>query len=215
ELTGHNLGNLMLHALDQLCIRPLEAVNLIRHMLNIGPKLIPMSEQPTHLLALNDEQQSVFGELNIDNMPTPPAHLLLEPQVSATCEAVMAINHADLVVLGPGSFFTSIMPPLLVPSIAAALTNTKAKIVFVDNICHEQSSANQLSFQDKINYCERFIGQGRIDYYLRHGSEYVDNKLVQMSLESPNQPGRHDRQALQLCLNRILTLMVEQANKAA
>ncbi|MBV7315703.1 uridine diphosphate-N-acetylglucosamine-binding protein YvcK [Shewanella sp. NIFS-20-20] len=210
EISGHNLGNLMLHALDQLCIRPLEAVNLIRNMLNIKSKLIPMSEQPTHLLALDHQQRQVFGELNIDGMNTPPANLMLEPQVNATCEAVMAIAQADLVILGPGSFFTSIMPPLLLPSIAKAIASTQADIVFIDNIADEQSSASQLSFEDKIKYCERFIGHGRINYYLKHGEKMQTGRLIQAPLDSRNQPGRHERQVLQQYLERILTKHYQQ-----
>ena len=63
ELSGHNLGNLMLKALDHLSVRPLEAINLIRNLLKVDAFLIPMSEQPVDLMALDHEGHEVYGEV--------------------------------------------------------------------------------------------------------------------------------------------------------
>ncbi len=111
ELDGHNLGNLMLTALDNLSIRPLEAINLIRDMLKVSTHIVPMSEHPADLAAQTRSGEIIAGETDIDELPEPPARLMLEPVVPATKEAVMAIHDADLVILGPGSFLTSVMPP--------------------------------------------------------------------------------------------------------
>jgi uncharacterized cofD-like protein len=69
ELSGHNLGNLMLKALDHLSVRPLEAINLIRNLLKVDAFLIPMSEQPVDLMAIDAEGHEVYGEVNIDQLP--------------------------------------------------------------------------------------------------------------------------------------------------
>ncbi|STL38161.1 transferase with NAD(P)-binding Rossmann-fold domain; UPF0052 family [Escherichia coli] len=113
ELSGHNLGNLMLKALDHLSVRPLEAINLIRNLLKVDTHLIPMSEHPVDLMAIDDQGHEVYGEVNIDQLTTPIQELLLTPNVPATREAVHAINEADLIIIGPGSFYTSLMPILL------------------------------------------------------------------------------------------------------
>lgn len=84
ELAGHNLGNLMLKALDNLSVRPLEAINLIRNLLKVDACLIPMSEQPVDLMALDADGHPVFGEVNVDSLKTPPSSLMLTPRVSAT-----------------------------------------------------------------------------------------------------------------------------------
>lgn len=79
ELAGHNLGNLMLKALDHLSVRPFEAINLIRNLLKVDAFLIPMSEQPVDLVAVDSEGNQIYGETEIDQMQLPPQELLLSP----------------------------------------------------------------------------------------------------------------------------------------
>lgn len=79
ELAGHNLGNLMLKALDHLSVRPFEAINLIRNLLKVDAFLIPMSEQPVDLVAIDSEGHQVYGETEIDQMQLPPQELMLSP----------------------------------------------------------------------------------------------------------------------------------------
>ena len=114
ELAGHNLGNLMLLALDNLCVRPLDAIRLISDMLKIEPQLLPMSEQPTDLCAHTVCGDQILGEVSIDQLATPPRALSLSPAVPATREAVLALTQADMIILGPGSFLTSVMPLSLI-----------------------------------------------------------------------------------------------------
>ena len=121
ELSGHNLGNLMLKALDHLSVRPLEAINLIRNLLKVDAFLIPMSEQPVDLMALDHEGHEVYGEVNIDQLDNVPQELMLTPPVPATREAVAAIAEADLILIGPGSFYTSLLPILLLDEATASL----------------------------------------------------------------------------------------------
>lgn len=90
----------MLKALDHLSVRPLEAINLIRNLLKVDTHLIPMSEHPVDLMAIDDQGHEVYGEVNIDQLTTPIQELLLTPNVPATREAVHAINEADLIIIG-------------------------------------------------------------------------------------------------------------------
>ena len=90
ELSGHNLGNLMLKALDHLSVRPLEAINLIRNLLKVDAFLIPMSEQPVDLMAIDHEGHEGYGEVNIDQLASVPRELMLSPPVPTTREAIEA-----------------------------------------------------------------------------------------------------------------------------
>ncbi len=82
--------------------------------------LIPMSEQPVDLMAIDHEGHEVYGEVNIDQLPCVPKELMLSPLVPATREAVEAIAEADLILIGPGSFYTSLLPILLLDEMAQA-----------------------------------------------------------------------------------------------
>ncbi len=86
ELDGHNLGNLMLASLDNLSVRPLEAIQLIRSMLKVDVKIVPMSEHPADLKALSLDGKWVVGETSVDEMESDLLRLDLEPVVPATSE---------------------------------------------------------------------------------------------------------------------------------
>ncbi|CAK8736571.1 Putative gluconeogenesis factor [Sodalis praecaptivus] len=141
ELAGHNLGNLMLKALDNLSVRPLEAINLIRNLLKVNASLIPMSEQPVDLQATALSGDTVYGEVAIDRLNELPVQLKLTAPVPATREALLAIAGADLIIIGPGSFLTSLMPLLLVEDLTQALRRTPAPMIYLDNLGRELSVA--------------------------------------------------------------------------
>lgn len=208
ELAGHNLGNLMLLALDQLCVRPLEAVNLIRQMLNIDCQLIPMSEQPTHLVAIAGAGDKVYGEVEVDDMNQPPVALALEPQVESTNEAVSALKCSDLIILGPGSFLTSVMPPLLLQDIATAINQTNAPIIYIDNLTQEPTSAANFSLDKRLQWFQQVLNGKPIDAVLRHGPQsYIDGNIYTTPLISQEHLAMHDKQALIAALANIMANM--------
>lgn len=209
ELSGHNLGNLMLKALDHLSVRPLEAINLIRNLLKVDALLIPMSEVPVDLMAVDSEGHEVYGEVNIDQLKQPPAELLLSPNVPATREAVQAIAEADLILIGPGSFYTSLMPILLLSDIAQALRRSPAPMIYIGNLGREVSlPAAELEVTDKLGLMEHAIGKRVIDAVVIgpdtaiHGLE--DRAVVQLPLAADDVPYRHDRHLLRNALERAV-----------
>ena len=211
ELSGHNLGNLMLKALDHLSVRPLEAINLIRNLLKIDAALIPMSEVPVDLMAIDEEGHEIYGEVNIDRLALPPKELMLMPAVPATREGVQAIAEADLILIGPGSFYTSLMPILLLPELAQALRRTPAPMVYIANLGRELSpAAAGLTLRDKLGIMEQAIGKPVIDGVIVGPKEDIaglDGRLViQTPLEAADIRYRHDRQLLRQALERAIQI---------
>lgn len=209
ELAGHNLGNLMLKALDHLSVRPIEAINLIRNLLKVDAFLIPMSEQPVDLMAIDENGQEIYGETAVDRLTLPPRELLLSASVSATREAVAAVNEADLILIGPGSFYTSLMPVLLLPEMAQALRRTPAPMVFIGNLGKELSpAAAQLTLADKLAIMEKYIGRKVIDAVIVSPQVDVtgvtERLIVQETLEAADIRYRHDRQLLHSALEHAI-----------
>ena len=208
ELDGHNLGNLMLTALDNLSVRPLEAINLIRSMLKVDVNIVPMTEHPSDLTALSMEGRWVTGETNVDDMNERLRRLDLSPEVPATKEAVQAIAEADCIVLGPGSFLTSIMPPLLLPEIGKAIAdNTKAKVILVENLSPEAGPAGMMTLREKIEWCERACKARKIDVIIGDTAHPELDGLwhcITTELASPNRDWRHDRVKLQQAIEAQL-----------
>ena len=214
ELADHNLGNLMLLALDNLCVRPLDAIKLISDMLKIESQLLPMSELPTDLCAHMACGSQILGEVSIDQLATPPLSLGLMPLVPATKEAVQALQQADMIILGPGSFLTSIMPPLLLPEIAHAIQQSNAIVVFIGNLVAEQSPASQLDLMEQCRWLEARIGQGRIDAILAPkgtGEMAIwQKRLIEAELGEVELPHRHDRLKLKQALDNAILQLLHQ-----
>ena len=217
ELAGHYLGNLMLLALDNLCVRPLDAIRLISDMLHIAPSLLPMSEHPTDLCAHTVCGDQILGEVSIDQLTTPPRALSLNPIVPATREAIDALSQADMIILGPGSFLTSIMPPLLLSEIAEAIRSSGAIVVFISNLVAENGPAGKLTLSHQHRWLEERIGQGRIDAILApegHGAPELQHCLVQASLGEAALPHRHDRLKLRQALDAVILSWYAERDKA-
>lgn len=204
ELDGHNLGNLMLTALDNLSVRPMEAIQLIRKMLKVEVNIVPMSEHPSDLKALAHDGKWTHGETGVDEMEDALLRLDLEPTVPATHEAIVAINEADCIILGPGSFLTSIMPPLLLPEIGhAILKNQGAKLIFIENLSPEHGPAGKMDIQQKLEWCERACSGRKIDTLIGETLPLnLDSawSFFQADLASANRDWRHDRDKLRAAI---------------
>ncbi|WP_426445239.1 uridine diphosphate-N-acetylglucosamine-binding protein YvcK [Siccibacter colletis] len=209
ELSGHNLGNLMLKALDHLSVRPLEAINIIRNLLKVDAFLIPMSEHPVDLMALDAEGNHVYGEVSVDALELPPTELMLYPPAPATREAVDAIAEADLILIGPGSFYTSLIPLLLLPDLAQALRRTPAPVVYIGNLGRELSpAAASLPLHEKLGLMEQYVGKKIIDAVVvgpKVDVNGIEGRLViQEPLEASDVPYRHDRHLLRAALEKAI-----------
>lgn len=209
ELSGHNLGNLMLKALDHLSVRPLEAINLIRNLLKVDAFLIPMSELPVDLMAIDADGHEVYGEVNIDQLTVAPKELMIYPSVPATREAVEAIGEADLILIGPGSFYTSLMPLLLINELAQALRRTPAPVVYIGNLERELSpAAASLTLANKLQLMEERVGKKIIDAVVvgpKVDTSGMEGRVViQEPLEASDIKYRHDRHLLRVALESAI-----------
>ena len=158
ELNGHNLGNLMLLALEQLSLRPTDAIKIMRDLLQIKVGLFPMSDEPATLTARVGDK-IIIGEVNVDQSATKPDQLALDKAVAAPHEVITTLAAADLIVLSPGSFMTSVMPTLLVSDIAAAINHSSARLVMMLNIKAESLGGPgrnyNLEVEDQLQFLEQ------------------------------------------------------------
>ncbi|UUO25025.1 uridine diphosphate-N-acetylglucosamine-binding protein YvcK [Colwellia sp. M166] len=208
ELGGHNLGNLILYGLGEIHSRPLDSIKLVRRLLRVKTPVLPMSETPTDLMAFYPEGRCRVGELSVDKMSMMPKSLMLAPLVKALPSSIDAILNADLVILGPGSFLTSVIPPLLIRDISKALEQTSAHRVFIDNITAENSPAADLSLDQKLAWIEENIGCLPIDSAICHDSNVTSKRIsvCHHELSSDTVSHYHSRDklisALNICISK-------------
>ncbi len=211
ELGGHNLGNLILYGLGEVQSRPLDSIKLVRRILRVKTPVLPMSETPTDLLAFYPEGRCRVGELSVDEMPVMPKSLMLAPLVKSIEPCLKAINNADLIILGPGSFLTSVIPPLLVRDISNAIANRKGHCVFVDNVVLESSPAAKLTIDEKLQWIEENVGCLPVDSVICQDKTIVSEKVnvICCDLAHNKRPHHHDKvkliKALETCVNSFST----------
>ena len=214
ELAGHNLGNLMLKALEDMHIRPTEAVNLIRDLLRVKSFIVPMSEESVHLAAELGCGSSVIGEVSIDRLADLPKSVFLVPNVTATAEAIQALKEAEIILFGPGSFLTSIMPPILLPEIMEQLQRSQAKKIFIDNLSTESGPAARLSLTDRIQWIHKTVGKPIIDGAIVPSDAAIDEqlhlKILAGRLNADDFSYRHDRTLLCSAIDALVGELVEK-----
>ena len=101
------------------------------------------------------------------------------------------IENADLVILGPGSFLTSVIPPLLVRDISNALLKSDAHCIFIDNIVPEQSPAAHLTIDEKLEWIEENIGSQPIECVICQDKDVTSNKVDIICTDLANQEIKH------------------------
>lgn len=206
ELGGHNLGNLILYSLGQVQSRPLDSITLVRRILGVKTAVLPMSETPTDLMAFYPKGRCRVGELSVDEMTMMPNKLMLAPLVKTLPACVEAIENADVIILGPGSFLTSIIPPLLIRDISIALKKRKGQCIFIENVTAEKSPSAQLTLDEKLTWIQENIGCLPIDTVICQNTSVTSTKVnvVHHDLICEETKYYHDKdkllEAINLCI---------------
>ncbi len=205
-LHGHNLGNLLLYTLDELSARPIDGIQLLSRLLKVESRVLPMSESPTDLAGASNEAFDCLGELCVDELPNMPKRLMLSPPVKATPEAIRHIRQSDVVIIGPGSFLTSIMPPLLVTEITQTIAESSAKVIFIDNLLKEQSPAGNLSVEQKLSWMAKQLNTQLVDLVITADKQAYTGPLPVISgvVAEPGMPHRHESNSLLHAIERAL-----------
>ena len=168
ELAGHSLGNLMLVALEQLSDGDLVVgLDRLAGMLGVPGRVVPCTLVAVTLHA-TASGSGVTGQVAVAATPRLE-RVWLEPDApAATPEAVAAIARADLVVLGPGSLYTSLLPNLLVPGIAAAVSATDAPVVYVANLREQAGETEGMSVLDHLDALSEHVPELSVDLLVAH-----------------------------------------------
>ncbi|MCL1893867.1 MAG: uridine diphosphate-N-acetylglucosamine-binding protein YvcK [Holophagaceae bacterium] len=156
-LGGHSLGNLMLSAMADICGSWVAAIRQLSDVLVTVGNLYPASLVPVTLLAEDALGKKYQGESSINKCTPPLKKLWLEPlDAEPIPEVVLAILNADLIILAPGSLYTSTVPNLLFKEIYTAIRQSSAPLIYVANLMTEQGESNGLTLEDHIEAIQSF-----------------------------------------------------------
>lgn len=167
-ITGMTFGNLFMAALTDIYGSQEKAIEKTCEMLKVQGNIIPVTFDDSHLVARYENGKQVLGEHYIDEVSQEQGkfrivELEVFPKALANPKAISAIKEADLIVIGPGDLYTSIICNLVVDGIPKALKDSKAKKVFVVNLMTRYGQTNNFSAKQHLEEIEKYLGKGVID----------------------------------------------------
>lgn len=159
QLNGHSVGNMLIAALADIGGDFSRAVEIAGELLAIRGRVIPSTNTDVTLIANTEAGETLTGESNVARASGRITSLSLSPpNPQAHPEAVAALKDADLIIIGPGSLYTSIVPNLLIPGISAAVEQSRALKVYICNVAEEPRQTVGYSVLDHLEVVRRFAG---------------------------------------------------------
>ena len=170
SFAGHNFGNLLIAVANGLTGNLAHAIKETGKLLKIKGSVLPVSLGKADIIALLKNGRKVVGEENIIQCrslsKTGVKKLFLRPKVKINPLVISAIKKADIIVIGPGKFYTSIIPNFLVDGIVKAIRSSKAVKVFICNLMTQIGNTDNFRVEDFVEILERYSGKGVIDYII-------------------------------------------------
>ena len=217
QLGGHAVGNLLIVSLWDLLGDTVDGLDLVGRLLNARGRVLPMASVPLNIEASvmgADPSQpleitTVRGQAAVARTTGRVLSVRLNPQEPPACEqAVAAIRAADWVILGPGSWFTSVMPHLLVPGVRDALVNSPARRVLTLNLVMHTGETPGFSAKNHLEVLATHAPELRLDVVLadpdivddeeqlRRVAGQMGAQLVLARVGDPRRAGQHDSMRL-------------------
>lgn len=166
-ISGHSFGNLFLTALSDITGDLYQAILTTESILSVRGRILPATLTDVRLRGFGKSGRVFEGESAIGSSGEHLTRLELDPPAaSAFPRAVAAIARADLIVLGPGSLYTSILPNLLIPGIREAVQRSAAPVVLIQNLMTQPGETDRMSALDHLLAIEEHAGPGLVDVVL-------------------------------------------------
>ncbi len=191
-LEGHAFGNLFLTALTEITGSFLEAIRISSEILKIKGEVIPSTTQSVQLCARFEDGKTVVGEEEITlygkETGSRIVGMWIEPKkVSSPISAIAKVETADLIIFGPGSLYTSIIPNLLIEDLRSCVERSKALKVFVVNIMTQPGETDGLSASGHLKVFLELTGLSKVDVALVN-TKMPPHKLLKKYLEQGQEP---------------------------
>ena len=225
EVGGHSLGNLIITALWEETGDVVEGLNWVGALLGANGRVLPVTEMPVDIVAhvagldLNrpGEVDTIFGQVAVATTQGRVVDLQLEPPHPAACpQALEAIGAADARVIGPGSWFTSVLPHFLVSGVVEAIAQSSAERILVLNRTAQAGETSGYRSETYLEVLHRLFPEVRVDTVLADPSTVVDpDALVRSAarvgavvefraLGRDDDPARHDPDLLASAFGSVL-----------
>jgi len=162
-LKGHNLGNLILTALEDMVGSEPEAIIHAAKIFRLKGKILPVSKKLVKLAAKYSSGKTIISEHKIETHKLKPEEKIIKlytiPPASINPHARQAIKQADLIILAPGDLYNSLIANLVIKGVKAVIKKTKAKLIYVVNLMTLNSQTHNFTVKDHLNEIEKYSGR--------------------------------------------------------
>ncbi len=227
DLSGHSVGNLLITALWEQTGDPVAGLDWVAALLEANGRVLPCSTEPLTIVAdvlghdpaRPDDVTTVRGQVSVATTPGAVVHLALDPPAPAACpEAVDAVRGADAIVLGPGSWYTSVIPHLVIPDLARAIADSAAQRIVVLNIDPQVGETTGFAAHTYLDVLFNYLPDLRIDTVIADRAHIEDPVALRRSCTDlgarlvvadvartgPDSAGKHDPQRLAVAFDTVL-----------
>ncbi len=217
DLGGHSFGNLFLAALTEVTGDFIEAVRLSSEVLASKGHIFPATISDVRLVAELSDGSVVRGETQISASRVPIRRLRLEPeQCLPLPEVLKAIRAADVITVGPGSLYTSILPNLLVARVASAIGESRATRIFICNLMTQPGETDNYSARQHLETIKRYAPEIHFDFVIVNDRRITQEQAERYALEGAYQIGM-DEDSIEGVLDQstqvIRTKLLEDGEK--
>lgn len=231
ELAGHSVGNLLITALWEQTGDAVTGLDWVAALLGANGRVLPCSEVPLTIVAevlghdptRPDEVVEVRGQVEVATTPGDVLHIALDPPEPPACrEAIAAVREADAIVLGPGSWYTSVIPHLVIPALARAIAESPARRIVVLNLNPQVGETTGFAAHTYLDVLYNYLPDLRIDTVIADRHHVEDMEALQRSCADlgaevflmdvamdvartgPSAAGMHDPQRLAVAFDTVL-----------
>jgi uncharacterized cofD-like protein len=175
-LQGHNLGNLILTALQDMTGSTTEALQIAEKVFRIDGQVIPVTEDNVNLEIVYEDGSKIVGEHILDQSVLPIAepkkidHINLVPHAQINPQAAEVIRSADMIVIGPGDYYASLLSTLVPVGVKEAFAQTSAKLVYIVNLMTRITQTHKMTAKEHVLGIEKAIGK-KINKVVMNSSE--------------------------------------------
>jgi len=164
ELQGHSFGNLFIAAMTDVTNSFEDAITESSRILSVTGQVVPATIENVNLSVKLADGRFIKGESKVKESSSEIEELFIDPpDAEASPAAIKAIGEADLIVIGPGSLYTSILPNLMVPGIVDAISESKGIKYYICNVATEIGETQHFNVIKHIDVLERYLGSGILD----------------------------------------------------
>ncbi len=188
DLKGHNFANLFITALELSTNNYEKTYRVIKKFLNVKHEVLPITLDNSEVFAILENGKVIKGETNIDN----PKHdgnvkikeVYLKPKAKIYSKAAIAIENADLIVIGPGDLYSSLAQILLTEGVSKTIKKSKGKIIYICNLMTKYGETNNFTVLDFTKEIEKYLAR-KVDYVIYNTAKPTKKRLFSYRKKHP------------------------------